>query len=59
MGTKYMYAETFIDLKNHKWKKYSSNARSFSDKYPCYTSFTHFTFFETGGRLMVTDLQGK
>jgi hypothetical protein len=55
MGTKYMYAETYIDL-NYKWKKYTNNARGSSKKHSYYTSFTHFSFQETGGRLMITDL---
>lgn len=58
MGIKYLYAESFIDLKV-PWKKYSNNTVSIDENAYIQAAFSHFTANETAERVFVTDIQGK
>ncbi|CAD8109836.1 unnamed protein product [Paramecium sonneborni] len=58
-GLNYIYAETFINLPNIKWEKYSNNSNYINPQYYYYSSFSHFTYDETDRLLLITDLQGK
>ncbi|CAD8064170.1 unnamed protein product [Paramecium sonneborni] len=50
-GVKQLYAETCINQAKFKWKKYTD--------YYFYSSFSHFTYTETEGTLVILDLQGS
>ncbi len=58
MGSKFLYAETPINLSS-EWIKYSKNTFGHNKQFPIYTTFSHFTYTETGKNILVTDIQGK
>ncbi|CAD8089971.1 unnamed protein product [Paramecium primaurelia] len=58
-GLNHIYAESFINLPNIQWKKYSNNAQYTNPDFYYYSSFSHFTYEETGNQFLITDLQGK
>ncbi|CAK65727.1 unnamed protein product (macronuclear) [Paramecium tetraurelia] len=58
-GLNLLYAETFIDSAKFQWKKYSTNGAFTSPQFYFYSAFSHFTYTETEGTLVVLDLQGS
>ncbi|CAK89903.1 unnamed protein product (macronuclear) [Paramecium tetraurelia] len=58
-GLDYIYAESYINLPNIQWKKYSNNLQYISPEYYYLSSFSHFTYEETGKQFLIADLQGK
>lgn len=55
-GITKIYAESFIDLPNIEWRKYTTNGLCPEDDYSYYSAFSHFTYEETGKILVITDL---
>ncbi|CAK62160.1 unnamed protein product (macronuclear) [Paramecium tetraurelia] len=60
MGVTKLFAETYIDLPNFcEWKKYTNNTKYADQDEYYYTSFSHYSYEATQGKLIITDLQGK
>ncbi|CAD8068087.1 unnamed protein product [Paramecium sonneborni] len=58
-GVTKLYAETYIDSAQYNWRKYSNNGALSYQEFYYYTSFSHFTYAETEGTLVILDLQGS
>ncbi|CAD8051061.1 unnamed protein product [Paramecium primaurelia] len=58
-GVHLLYAETWIDSAKFQWKKYSINGVFTSPQFYYYSAFSHFTYIETEGILVILDFQGS
>ncbi|CAD8122667.1 unnamed protein product [Paramecium sonneborni] len=57
-GMKKVYGETFIQIQQYKFQKYSNNSKYIDPQKYFYSSFSHFSFEVSKENLVIMDLQG-